>query len=51
MARLGSFQRHFHRLAIAHLADQDHLRRLAQRSAQSQRKVRRVRMQFALMNG
>ena len=51
MAGFGSFQRDFHRLAIAHLADQDHLRRLSQRGAQSQRKVRRVRMQFALMNG
>jgi hypothetical protein len=37
---LGGFERHFHRLAIAHLADQDYLGRLPQSCTQCQRKVR-----------
>ena len=51
MAGFRRFQRHFDRLAIAHLAEQNHFRRLPQRGPQSQRKIRRIRMQLALMNG
>ena len=51
MPGFRSLQRHFHRLAIAHLAQQNYLGRLPQRSPQSQRKIRRVRVQLPLMNG
>ena len=47
---LGRGQRDLDRLAIAHLADQDDLRRLAQRRAQRQRKSRRVAVQLALVD-
>ena len=40
VASLSSFEGDFHRFAIAHLADQNYLRRLSQRRAQSQGKVR-----------
>ena len=50
VAGLGGCQRDFDRLAIAHLADENHLRRLAQRSAQRQGERRRVAVQLALMN-
>ena len=48
---LGRGQRDLDRLAVAHLADQDHLRRLAQRRAQRQREGRRVAVQLALVDG
>ena len=38
----GRFQRHFNRLTVAHLADQDHFRRLTERGAKSNGKARRV---------
>ena len=50
VAGLGRGQRDLDRLAIAHLADEDHLRRLAQRGAQRQREARRVGVQLALVN-
>ena len=43
-------QRDFDRLAIAHFADQNHLRRLAQRRAQREREGRRVGVQLALVD-
>ena len=48
---LGGGQRDLDRLAIAHLADEDHLRRLAQRGAQGEGEGRRVAVQLALMDG
>ena len=48
---LGGGQRDLDRLAIAHLADEDHLRRLAQRGPQGQGERRRVAVQLALMDG
>ena len=42
VASLSSFEGDFHRLAIAHLADQNHLGRLSQRRPQSQSKVRGI---------
>ena len=47
---LGRGQRDLDRLAIAHLTDQDDLRRLAQRRAQRQRESRRVAVQLALVH-
>ena len=50
VAGLGRGQRDFDRLAIAHFADQDHLRRLAQRGPERQRERRRVGVQLALVD-
>ena len=47
---LGGFERDLGRLLVAHLADQDHLRRLAQGGAQGGRKVFGVRADFALVD-
>ena len=47
---LGGRQRDLDGLAVAHLADEDHLRRLAQGSAQGQRERRRVAVQLALVH-
>ena len=49
--RLRGRQRDLDRLAVAHLADEDHLRRLAQGRAQREREGRRVAVQLALVDG
>src|SRR4029079_698514 len=51
MAGFGRRQRDLDRLAVAHLADQDHLRRLTQRRSKGEREGRRVGVQLALVNG
>jgi hypothetical protein len=50
VARLGGFERDLYRLAVAHLADEDDLRGLAQGGAQGAREVGRVRAELALVN-
>ena len=50
VAGLGGFQRDLDGFAVAHLADQDDLGRLAQRGAQRQREGRRVAVQLALVD-
>ena len=47
---LGGRERNLHGFPIAHLADQNHLRRLTERGALGEREARCVRMQLALMN-
>src|SRR6267143_4141186 len=51
VARFRRFESDFNRLAVAHFAYENDLWRLAKRRAQSQRKSRRIGMQFALMDG
>ena len=51
VAGFGGGQRDLHRFAVAHLADEDHLRRLPQRRPQGQRERRRVAVQLALVHG
>ena len=51
MARLRRFEAQLHRLAVAHLADQNDLRRLPQCRAQTIRECVKVRPQFALIEG
>ena len=51
MAGLGRRQRDLDGLAVAHLADQNHLRRLAQGRPQRKRERRRVAVQLALVHG
>ena len=43
-------QHDFNGLAVAHFADQNHLRRLPHGRAQRVRKARRIAVQLALMN-
>ena len=50
VAGFGGGQRNLDRLAVAHLADQDHLGRLAQGRAQRGGERRRVAVQLALMH-
>ena len=49
MARLGGGHGDFDRLAVAHFADEDDLRRLAQRGAQAVGIGVEIRAQFALV--
>ena len=51
MPGFGSFERDFDRFSIAHLADENHFRRLAQGCAQSEREGRRVAVKLALVYG
>ncbi len=51
MTGLSGFEDHFHGFAVAQFAHQDHLRRLPQRGAQGQREVRRIAVQFPLVDG
>ena len=50
MAGFRRGQRDFDRLAVAHLADQNHLRRLTQRRPQRERERRRIGVQLALVH-
>ena len=47
---LGRRQRDPHRLRVAHLADDDHVRRLPQRGAQRRREIRRVDADLDLLD-
>jgi hypothetical protein len=47
---LGRGQRGFDRFAVAHLADENHLRRLPEGRSQRQRETRRVGVELALVN-
>ncbi len=51
VAGFRGFQRHFDGFLVAHFADQDQFRRLAQSGAQGQRETGRVGVKFALVNG
>ena len=51
VASLGGFENHLHGFAVAHFAHQDHLGRLPQGGAQRQREVRRIAVQFPLVDG
>ena len=50
MARLGQLQRGFHRFEVAQLADEHHVRVLAQRGAQRHAEALRVGVQLALVD-
>ena len=50
MTGLRSFKRDLRSFEVSHLADQNHFGRLAQRRAQSGRKVLRVVSDFALID-
>ncbi len=51
VARLGRFERDLGRLVVAHLADEDDLRRLPERRAQRRGEVLGVRADLALVDG
>ena len=51
VARLGGGHGDFNRLAVAHFADEDHLRRLAQRRAQPVGVRVEIRDEFTLVEG
>src|SRR5262249_28963816 len=51
MAGFGGSQRDLDRLAVAHLANQDDLRRLAQRGSKGEREGWRVGVELALVDG